>query len=112
MNCSTLQHFDSSPNPQYPWCFSNLLDLLNRLSPQFKSIFQENAEQVVLTEVERMVITSSYKSKRMWLQMKPPMEHRWNAFREVEDTNIDNSPIKDWNEMLQSQATLPATTQI
>ena len=51
LNCSTLHHFEATMNPIHQQCYSSLLDLLFALSPQFKQVFAENAEKVVLTEV-------------------------------------------------------------
>jgi protein TIF31 len=57
------------------------------------------------------VLTSSYKNSKVWLKEKSNQPHKWNANISTEDEfSSEPNCLKDWNEMLQSQSTLPTNT--
>lgn len=107
VNNSNVNFFDPQPHPQYGRVYSSLFDLLNDLSVKFKRIFEEVLENTVLSEVERVALSTSYKNRLVWL-MRNRSEHKWNARQYEEGEPIETGMVKDWNEMFQAQASLPA----
>lgn len=108
VNNSNVNFFDPQPHLQYGRVYSSLFDLLNDLSPKFKRCFEEVLENTVLSEVERVVMSTGYKNRSVWLVRNDQSNHKWNANRTDESEPIDTGMIKDWNEMFQAQASLPA----
>lgn len=108
VNNSNVNYFDPQPHTQYGRVYSSLFDLLNDLSPKFKRCFDEILENTVLSEVERVVLSLGYKNSAVWLTNSNRSGHKWNSNRADDNEPIDNGMVKDWNEMFQAQAVLPA----
>ena len=53
-------------------------------------------------------MSTGYKNRSVWLVRNDQSNHKWNANRIEESEPVDTGMIKDWNEMFQAQASLPA----
>lgn len=65
-----------------------------------------------MTEVERISLMSGYTNPNFWLANKKQIQHTWSG-NSIESEVFDSGAgIKDWNEMFQAQAALPAQTHV
>lgn len=65
-----------------------------------------------MTEVERVSLMSGYKNANFWLADKKQTQHTWSGSSVESEAFDTGAGIKDWNEMFQAQAALPAQSHV
>jgi hypothetical protein len=85
--------------------------LLTETSGRFKKAFEEVLENAQLSEVERVAQASGARNREVWLQRAQQISHKWNGNR-LEEADLEINSVKDWNEMFQTQAILPAESTL
>lgn len=108
VNCSTSSHFNPTSNSKYAVC-NSLFELLNQLSPRFRTRFKEVIDGIKINDFQKMLMSSLCPTQsREWLRRTCTRVHLWrNESLETKEKKYDFSTIKDWNEIFQIQKVLP-----